>query len=72
MIYKMRDWLRDDDNADYVEESIREEKITNLTEMEDWLYEDGADANYTVYEEKHKELSKEFEKLDNRKGWYEQ
>lgn len=49
MIYKMREWLREDDNADFVEESVREERIEKLAEMEDWLYEDGADANYTVY-----------------------
>lgn len=72
MIYKMRDWLREEENAVYVEAASLEAWTTNLTEMEDWLYEDGADANFTVYEGKHKDLSKEFEKLDNRKGWYEQ
>ena len=72
MIYKVRDWLRDDDNAVYVEDAVREEMQANLTEMEDWLYEDGASANYSVYEGKHKELSQEYAKLDNRKGWYEQ
>ena len=56
MIYKMRDWLRDEDNAVYAEEASREAMLANLTEMEDWLYEDGASANYTVYEGKHKEL----------------
>lgn len=71
MIYKVRDWLRDEDNAVYVEEVAREQMQANLTDMEDWLYEDGASANYSVYEAKHKELQKEYEKLDNRKGWYE-
>jgi len=28
--------------------------------MEDWLYEDGADANYTVYRKKREELEKDF------------
>ena len=56
MIYKMREWPRDDDNAAYVEESNREERLTQLTELEDWLYEDGASANFSVYEGKHKEL----------------
>lgn len=45
----MRSWLREDENAAYVKEDLIEEKIENLTAMEDWLYEDGADANYTVY-----------------------
>ena len=49
MIYKMRSWLREDENTPYVKEDLIEEKIENLTAMEDWLYEDGADANYTVY-----------------------
>jgi len=68
----MRSWLREDENAVYVEAAYLEEKIEKLTEMEDWLYEDGADANHTVYEGKHKDLAKEFEKLENRKQWYEQ
>lgn len=72
MIYKLRDWYRDEDNSPYVEETAIEGRIEKLTELEDWLYEDGADANYTVYEEKHKELQKEFESLDNRKAWFEQ
>lgn len=56
MIYKLRDWLREEENAVYVEESTIEERIANLTAMEDWLYDEGANANHTVYEEKHKEL----------------
>ena len=67
MIYKMRSWLREDENTPYVKEDQIEEKIESLTAMEDWLYEDGADANYTVYQEKHKELQKEFEKYETRK-----
>ena len=31
-----------------------------LNEMEDWLYEDGADANFTVYRKKREELQTEF------------
>jgi hypothetical protein len=50
MIYKLRDWLRDEDNEQYVQESVREAEMENLSELEDWLYEDGASANYTVYD----------------------
>ena len=71
MIYKMRSWLREDENAVYVEAETLDERIENLTAMEDWLYEDGASANHTVYDEKHKELAKEFAKLEDRKGWFE-
>lgn len=72
MIYKMRSWLREDENAVYVEAETLEERIDNLTALEDWLYEDGASANYSVYEDKYKELAKEFGKFETRKGWYEQ
>lgn len=72
MIYKTRSWLRDDENAEFVEADTLEERIENLTALEDWLYEDGASANYSVYEEKYKELAKDFEKLETRKGWYQQ
>lgn len=72
MIYKMRSWLREDENAEFVEADTLEERIDNLTALEDWLYEDGASANYSVYQDKYKELSKEFEKLETRKGWYDQ
>lgn len=71
MIYKMRSWLREDENAVYVEAETLEERIDNLTALEDWLYEDGASANYSVYEDKYKELAKEFGKFETRKGWYE-
>jgi len=72
MIYKMRSWLREDENAVYVEADTLEERIDNLTALEDWLYEDGSSANHTVYQDKHKDLAKEFEKLEIRKGWFEQ
>jgi len=32
MIYTMKDWLREDDNQEYVEESKREALIEHLTE----------------------------------------
>lgn len=49
MIYQMREWLREEENEPYVQESQRESYIEQLNELEDWLYDDGADANYTVY-----------------------
>ena len=50
MIYKLRDWLREDDYAPYVEEVQREKLIEYLGEQEDWLYDDGANQNHSVYE----------------------
>ena len=63
MIYKLRDWLREDENAPYVEEGESSAYIERLTELEDWLYEDGADANYTIYEDKAKNMTKDFDKV---------
>lgn len=56
LVYKVRGWLREDENEPFVAEEEREEKIAYLNEMEDWLYEDGADEGYTVMEQKTKEL----------------
>lgn len=67
----MRSWLREDENEPYVAEEERDEKIGYLNEMEDWLYEDGADANYTVLEAKTKELTKDYEKYTVRKTLHE-
>lgn len=60
LVYTFRGWLREEDNEPYVEEEQREQWIEKLNEMEDWLYEDGADANYTVYRKKKDELNKDF------------
>lgn len=67
MIYKLREWLRDEDFYPYVEESERDSQIESLNEMEEWLYEDGADAKYTVYQEKEKNLTALFNKYNSRK-----
>jgi len=39
--------------------------------MEDWLYEDGAEANYTVMENKTAELQKDFDVYTGRKNLLE-
>ena len=57
MIYKLRDWLREDDYAPYVEESEREKLIEYLGEQEDWLYDDGANQNHSVYQQMEKNLT---------------
>jgi hypoxia up-regulated 1 len=60
LVYQFRSWLREEENEEYVVEEKREEWIEKLNEMEDWLYEDGADANFTVYRKKREELNTEF------------
>lgn len=71
LVYKMREWLREEENEAYVLETEREDRITYLNEMEEWLYEDGSDANYTVLEKRHKELKKDFEVYTSRKELHE-
>ena len=66
-IYRAREWLREDENFPYVTEDIREAQIERLTEQEDWLYEDGASANYTTYNNLAKNLSAELKTYLSRK-----
>jgi len=40
--------------------------------MEDWLYEDGSDANYTVYRKKREELNTEFEVYQKRESFHKE
>lgn len=68
MIYKLKDFLREEDNFPYVEEEVRDEYMERLTEMEDWLYEDGADQNFTVYNDKAKNLTNDFNTYSNLKN----
>jgi len=57
MIYKLRDWLREEDNAQYVELEKAEALIEYLSSQEDWLYEDGSSQNYTVYQNLEKNFT---------------
>ena len=41
-IYKMRDFLREEENEIFVEQEEREKYIEQLNEWEEWLYEDGS------------------------------
>ena len=67
LIYSLRDWLRDDDNTEYVEESEREALLTKLDEGEEWLYDDGANVAYTKYQERTYELTSEQTKFNKRR-----
>jgi hypothetical protein len=60
-IYSMRDWLRDDENMPYVGDAIRDAYIEKLTEWEDWLYEDGAYQNFSVYDKMQKNMTKDLD-----------
>lgn len=65
----MREWLREDDNEKYVEEEERNAYVEKLNDWEDWLYEDGANQNASVYSGMHKNMSRDFDKYTGRKEW---
>ena len=67
LIYSLRDWLRDDDNTIYVEDSEREALFTKLDDGEEWLYDDGSDVSHTKYQERSYELTTEQTKFNRRK-----
>lgn len=69
-IYKMRDWLREEENEIFVEQEEREKYIEQLNEWEDWLYEDGSNQPYTVYEKMYKNMTKDMTKYEHRKEWH--
>merc|ERR1712129_164379 len=54
-VYALRDKI-DESHRDYIEEKERSELSTKLTAMEDWVYEQGDEANKTQFLEKLKEL----------------
>ena len=58
MIYKFRDWLREDENEPYIKEDKREELLSELSEHESWLDDATDEIGYKVYEDKFKNLSK--------------
>ena len=68
MIYTMRDWLRDDENAAYVEEAASAAYIEQLTEWEDWLYDEGSNLMYNVYEDMYKNMTKDLDAYKSRKS----
>jgi hypoxia up-regulated 1 len=71
MIYTMRDWLREDENAPYVEESVSAAHIEQCTEWEDWLYDEGSNLMYNVYEDMFKNMTKDLNSYKARKSLFE-
>lgn len=51
----------------YVLEKEREAQIEKMNELEEWLYEEGASANFTTYGKKEKEILKKFDAYQGRK-----
>jgi len=67
LIYEFRGFLRDDENEAFVSESDREELLQKTEDSEEWLYEDGSNVGYKVYQEKHYALLADYSKIKNRK-----
>lgn len=67
LVYEVRAWLQEDENFPYMLEETREDFVSRLFEAEDWLYDDGANAGYKVYQEKSYEIKKEHSVYKNRK-----
>lgn len=59
MIYSLRDWLTDEDNAAYVPEADREALLQKLEDGEEWLYDEGSQVSHSKYQERSYELTKE-------------
>jgi hypoxia up-regulated 1 len=66
LVYAMRTWLREEENEDYVLEEERDKWIEKLDGLEEWLYEDGSDANFTVYRKRREELDTDFKVYQKR------
>jgi len=54
-MYALRDKI-DDTHREFIEEKEREKLSAQLTELEDWLYEQGDEANKTQFLERQKQL----------------
>lgn len=52
MIYKSREWVNEDKNKPFFDQSQLENFLANLTAHEEWLYEDGYDTPKEVYIDK--------------------
>lgn len=64
-VYEMRNKLQDKYH-DFVTQTEREEFITKLQEVEDWLYEDGEDETKGVYVAKLAELKMQGDPIEER------
>lgn len=70
MIYTIKDWLREDENQEYVEESKREALIEHLSEQEDWLYDEGSNLLYTAYEKLYNNMTTTLSSFKGRKMYH--
>ena len=72
LIYEFRAFLQDDDCEAFVSDEDRMELVKKTGDFEDWLYDDGSDVGYKVYQEKHYDLLADYSKIKNRKEQYKE
>lgn len=68
LIYSSRDWISDESHHVYSTPEIIEEFQKNLTEGEDWLYEEGFDEKLEVYQERVRGLNATISSLKYRQA----
>merc|ERR1719356_1767522 len=69
-VYGLRDKI-DDTHRDYIAEADREALSSQLTAMEDWVYEEGDTANKTQFLERLKQLKDIGDPMEYRKWEFE-
>eukprot|EP00486_Rosalina_sp_Unknown_P006641 CAMPEP_0201571800 /NCGR_PEP_ID=MMETSP0190_2-20130828/14734_1 /ASSEMBLY_ACC=CAM_ASM_000263 /TAXON_ID=37353 /ORGANISM="Rosalina sp." /LENGTH=910 /DNA_ID=CAMNT_0047996839 /DNA_START=164 /DNA_END=2896 /DNA_ORIENTATION=- len=69
-IYGLRDKI-DGDQREYIKDSDRETLSTTLTEMEDWVYDEGDKANKTQFLERLKQLKDIGDPMDYKQWEFE-
>lgn len=57
LIYSSREWISEEDNQVYTTPETVEQFLKELSEGEDWLYEDGYDEKLEVYIERTQKLN---------------
>ena len=73
IIYSMRDWVQEEDNLPFVGGAQKQDGLTQvLREAEDWLENDGSNANLNDYLTRLSDLNSKYQKLKIRKEEYSQ
>lgn len=67
LIYSSRDWINNEENQVYTTPETIEQFLQNLTNAEDWLYEEGFDESLKVYQKKIKEVNNTINPIKFRK-----
>ncbi len=65
-IYRLKEWMQEEDNFPYVKEEEREALVEELSEQVDWLYEEGANQNYSTYQQMEQNLTEIYSNSSSR------